>query len=89
MVADALSRSRPPREQDQESKVYKSQVASVVEVEAAHTQDQDPTFFNLIQESKIELSKTHMQHFRKAQPTDQDILKLLAQSEKELKRQHL
>ena len=89
VVADALSRSRPPREQDQESKVHKSQVAKAVEVEAAHTQDQDPAFFNLIQASKIELSKTQMQQFRKAQSTDQDILKLLAQSEKELKRQHL
>ena len=31
VVADALSRSRPPREQDQESKIHKSQTAKAVE----------------------------------------------------------
>ena len=60
-----------------------------MEVEAAHAQDQDQIFFNFIQASKIELSKTQMQQFMEAQSTDQDILHLFVQSKKELKRQHL
>ena len=60
VVADALSRSRPPRDQDQGSNQYNRQVAKVVEVEAAHAQDQDQIFFNFIQASKIEVSKTQM-----------------------------
>ena len=89
VVVDALSRSRPPRDQDQESNQHKRQGAKVVEGEAAHAQDQDQIFFNFIQASKIELFKAQMQQFIKAQSTDQDIIHLLAQSEKELKRQHL
>ena len=89
VVADALSRSRPPTDQDQESNLHKMQGAKAVEVEAAHAQDQDQIFFNLIQASKIEVSKTQMQQFRETQSIDKDILHLLAQSEKELKRQHL
>ena len=61
MVADALSKSRPPRDQDQESNQHKIQVVKAVEVEAAYAQDQGQIFFNFIQASKIELSKTHMQ----------------------------
>ena len=61
VVADALSRSRPPRDQDQESNQHKIQVAKAVEVEAAHAQGQDQMFFNFIQASKIELSKAQMQ----------------------------
>ena len=60
VVVDALSRSRPPRNQDQESNLHKIQVAKAVEVETAHTQDQDQIFFNFIQASKIEVSKTLM-----------------------------
>ena len=86
MVADALSRSRPPRDQDQESNQHKRQVAKAVEVEVTQAQDQDPLLFNFIQASKIEVSKTQMQQFKEAQSTDKDILHLLAQSEKELKR---
>ena len=52
-------------------------------------QDQEQAFFNLIQASTISLSKTQAQQFLKAQATDSDIIKLLVQSEKELKRQHL
>ena len=52
-------------------------------------QDQEQAFFNLIQASTISLSKTQVQQFLKAQATDLDIIKMLAQSEKELKRQHL
>ena len=89
LVADALSRSRPPRDQDQESNQQKRQGAKAVEVETTQAQDQDPLLFNFIQASKIEMSTTQMQQFREAQSTDKDILHLLAQSEKELKRQHL
>ena len=89
MVANALSRGRPPREQDQESNQHKMQAANAVEVEATQAQDQDQSFFNFIQASKIEVSTTQMQQFREAQSTDKDILHLLAQSGKELKRQHL
>ena len=60
-MADALSKSRPPREQDQESKHHQCQVANAVEVEATQAQDQDQPFFHFIQASKIELSKTQMQ----------------------------
>ena len=49
VVADALSKSRPPRDQDQESNQHKIQAAKVVEVEATHAQDQDQAFFNFIQ----------------------------------------
>ena len=35
VVADALSRSRPPREQDQEPKLIKIQAASAVEEETS------------------------------------------------------
>ena len=66
MVADALSRSRPPRDQDQEFNQHKIQVAKAVEVEAAHAQDQYQIFFNFIQASKIELSKTQVQQFMEA-----------------------
>ena len=61
VVADALSRSRPPREQDQESNQHKIQAAKAVGVEAAHAQGQDQLFFNFIQASRIELAKTQMQ----------------------------
>ena len=60
VVADALSRSRPPRDQDQESNQHMIQVAKAVEMEATHAQDQDQILFNFIQASKIELSKTQM-----------------------------
>ena len=78
MVADALSKSRPPREQDQESNQHNIQAAKAMEVEVAHAQDQDQAFLNFIQASKIDLSKTQMQQFIKAHSTDQDILNLLA-----------
>ena len=57
----ALSRSRPPREQDQESKEHKIQVANVVEGETSQAQDQDYSFFHFIQVSTISLSKTQVQ----------------------------
>ena len=60
MVADALSRSGPPRDQDQEANQHKRPVAKAVEVEATQAQDQDQLFFNFIQASKIEVSKTQM-----------------------------
>ena len=85
MVADALSRSQPPREQDQEMKKHKIQAASVVEGEASQTQDQDQSFVHFIQSSTISLSKTQMQQFLKAQSIDLNIINLLAQSKKELK----
>ena len=61
MVADALSKSRPPREQDQEPKQFKIQATSVMEGETSQAQDQDQLFFNLIQASTISLSKTKEQ----------------------------
>ena len=61
VVADALSRSRPPREEDQKSKQHKIQAANAVEMEATQAQDQDQSFFNFIQAAKISLSKTQMQ----------------------------
>ena len=49
VVADALNRSRPPREQDQESKQHKIQTAKAMEGEASQAQDQDQSFFYFIQ----------------------------------------
>ena len=86
MVAGALSRSQPPREQDQESKQHKIQAANAMEVEATQAQDQDQSFCKFIQAAKILLSKAQMQQFIKGQSIDQDIIGLLAQSKKELKR---
>ena len=84
MVADALSRSRPLREQDQQAKQHKIRAANAVEVEATQAQDQDQSLFNFIQAAKILLSKTQMQQFIKVQSIDHNIINLLAQSEKEL-----
>ena len=90
VVADALSRSRPPREQDQESKKHKIQVASTMNAEKSQAQNQDQSFFlHFIQASTISLSKTQVQQFLNAQSTDPNIINMLAQSEKELKWQHL
>ena len=66
MVADALTRSRPPREQNQEPKPSTSQVAHAVEEDILQAQNQDQSFFNLIQASTISLSKTQAQQFFKA-----------------------
>ena len=63
VVADALIRSRPPRDQDQESNQHKRQVAKAVEGEATQARDQDQLLFNFIQASKIEVSTTQMQQF--------------------------
>ena len=60
MVANALSKSRPPRDQDQESNQHKIQATNAVEVEATQAQDQDQSFFNFIQAAKISLSKAQM-----------------------------
>ena len=89
VVADALSRSKPPRDQEQEFKQSKREGMKNVEEETTQVQDQDREFFNLIQASTISLSKPQVQQFLQAQATDYDIIKLLEQSEKELKRQHL
>ena len=89
VVADALSRSKPPRDQEQEFKQSKREVMKNVEEETTPVQDQSREFFNLIQASTISLSKPQVQQFLQAQATDHDIIKLLEQSEKELKRQHL
>ena len=60
-----------------------------MEVEATQAQDQDKSFFNFIQTTKISLSKIQIQQFINAQSKDQDIINLLAQSEKDLKWQHM
>ena len=57
VVANALSRSRPPREQDQEFKQHKIRTSNIVEVKATQAQDQDHSFFHFIQAAKISLSK--------------------------------
>ena len=82
MVAGALSKGRPPREQDQESKHCKIQVANAMEVDATQAQDQDQSFFNFIQAAQISLLRTQIQQFINAQSKHQDIVNLLAQSEK-------
>ena len=66
VVANALNRSWPPREQDQESKQHKLQIANAVEVEATQAQYQDQSFFNFIKAAEISLSKAQMQQFIKA-----------------------
>ena len=57
-----------------------------MEGETSSAQDQDQAFFHLIQASMISLSKAQVQQFLKAQSTDLDIINMLAQSKKELKR---
>ena len=52
VVADALNRSRPPREQDQESKQHKIQAANAVELEVTQTQDQDQSFLSFYSSSQ-------------------------------------
>ena len=56
-----------------------------MEEEITQVQDQEQVFFNLIQASTISLSKTQAQQFLKALGPDPDIIKILAQSKKELK----
>ena len=60
-----------------------------MEEDRTHVADQEKAFFNLIQAFAILLSKTQAQQFLKAQATDPDIIKMLEQSEKDLKQQHL
>ena len=85
MAVDALSRSRPPREQNQQPKPSMSHVENAVEEDSLQAQDQDQSFFSLIQASTISLCKMQVQQFFKAQLIDPDIAQILAQSEKELK----
>ena len=87
MVADALSKSRPPRQEDQEAKQIKTNQTSAMEVDLIQAQDRDQELFSLIQTSSISLTKTRAKQFLKAQITDPDIQKMVAQSKKELKRQ--
>ena len=61
MVVDALSKSRPPKTQEQDTKQKKKRSANAVEVDATQTQDLDSEFFNSIQASSILLSKQQMQ----------------------------
>ena len=60
-----------------------------VEEDKTQVQDQEQVFFNLIQASMISLSKTQAHQFLKARVTNPDIMKMLMQSVKELKRQHI
>ena len=75
IVADALSRSRPHRTENQE-----------IDHTAQRGVDVDPAAMMTVQASSAQLSTEELQHFEEAQKTDEELQEMFSQSEEQLQR---
>ena len=75
IVADALSRSRPHRTEDQN-----------IDHLAQRGADEDPTYVMTVQASSAQPSTEEFQHIEEAQKTDEELQEMFSQSEEQLQR---
>ena len=75
IVADALSRSRPHRTEDQN-----------IDHLAERGADEDPAVVMTVQASSTQLSTKEFQHIEEAQKTDEELQEMFSRSEEQLQR---